>query len=310
MLRLLVLAAAARAMLSVLVVAAALNEERAGAVHSPSRLVHVPDIAERLDVNVMVLVDERNAFLGRAEGGATEVRGELGELDRLAHHHNDGLAMRHDAEAVVEEAAAIKDRRGEAQALAHLLLQLTSPGVRWVVHGVKDVVLAKAQHWHEIGPVVQSHADKAFPAQSEAVRTRLGVERFGGSTNDQHDRASRAPREDLVARALRRGAETHGKQNLPDPGAPKVDLKGEKTQVNAGELAREAGGVGGKVAESADADDAVRVIGKDILAVGVEVGRLDEAEREVVGKVAPEFPVADEGSATAVLSALVPVHDE
>ncbi len=66
------------------------------------------------------------------------------------------------------------------------------------------------------------------------------------------------------------------------------------TYLYSGEHVGHPEGVGGQGAEPAEGDDAVRVDPHEVGLVRVQLARLDQADREVVGQVAPQGPPPDE----------------
>lgn len=100
--------------------------------------------------------------------------------------------------------------------------------------------------------------------------------------------------QDGLARALRHAGEAEGQQVLAVEGDFEVVVDGQQRVADSGEQLLEAGGLGHEVAEGAVRDDAVWVVGEDVVAGRVQRRGAMQAHGEVVGVQPPHGQPAQE----------------
>ena len=116
-------------------------------------LVGVPQPLELGDV---LAVHTVNLFLRRV--------GILHHHDGPADHDVDGSSIRHQPDVVVEDATRVEQRNGEAEDPLDEKLKLVDAWMRLRRRLLKDVVLAKCQHGHEVRAGAEGHLDEALAA--------------------------------------------------------------------------------------------------------------------------------------------------
>lgn len=222
-------------------------------------------------------------------------------LDRAPHHHIQRPAIGHHAVVVIEDAAGVKKRDGEAEGPLHGHLDLIDGRMRVRLHLVVEVVFAKRQHGHEIGAGAHGQLDEALaPPEHQAQRVRSRVQGLARAAHDDGDGAAHAfavgaaAAEQVFARVARHGAEAHPQGVVAVEGDAEVGVEGEEGVGDAGEELGEAEGFGREGGEGAVADDAVRVVAEDVFARGRERCGAVEAGGEVGGEEGPDGETADE----------------
>lgn len=67
-------------------------------------------------------------------------------------HGGDGLAVGQETEAVLEDAAAMEERKGDTHDLLQPVLDPAQPGAGTVLNLVKDLILPEGEDWHQSCP--------------------------------------------------------------------------------------------------------------------------------------------------------------
>lgn len=117
----------------------------------------------------------------------------LHDLDRDADDDVQRAAVRHDADVVVEDAAGVEQRHGEAQGFLDHHLEFVDEGVAFGAELVVELVFAKGEHRHEIGTRADRELDEAFASlEHQAQQVGFGVEGFTGAADDDGDGAAHA----------------------------------------------------------------------------------------------------------------------
>ncbi|RNE98137.1 uncharacterized protein Tco025E_09297, partial [Trypanosoma conorhini] len=89
--------------------------------------------------------------------------GDLRHQQRLPNHHRDRAAVRQDAEAVVEPAAAKEQGKAKGRGLAKQLLHAPPPRGGRDAGNCVDVVLSKRIHGNQRGALLQRNLHESPP---------------------------------------------------------------------------------------------------------------------------------------------------
>lgn len=142
-------------------------------------------VPETLELAHILVMNAGDVFGGRI--------GALDDHDGAADDNVEGTAVGQEADVVVEDAAGVEERDGEAEDALEEELQAVDARVGARGELVVEFILAKGEHGHEIGARADGQLDKAeTSAQYETHRVWLGVERLGCPANDNGNGASHA----------------------------------------------------------------------------------------------------------------------
>ena len=172
--------------------------------------------------------------------------------------------------------------------------------VRRRVELIVQVVLAEAQHRHEVGAVADRELHEALaPLEHKAQCAGLRVERLRGTAHDDRDGAAHAlavdaaAAEEVGAGLARDGVEADGQGPVAVEGDAEVGVEREQGVGYAWEELGEAEGLGGEGGEGAVRDDAVGVVAEDVFAGRGELFGAVQARGEVGGEEGEYGQAAD-----------------
>ena len=219
----------------------------------------------------------------------------LDDGDGFADDDVQRAAVGEDADVVVEDAAGVEQRHGEAEHALDDELGLVDQRVAVGLELVVEVVFAKGQHGHEVGAGADGQLDEAFAAfEHKAQGVREGVEGFAGAADDDGDGAAHAFvveaafGQQVLARLARHRRQAERERVLAVEGHVEIGLERQEGVFDSGEQLGEAEGFGRERGEGAVRDDAVRVVAEDVLAVGGQGSGPVQAGGEVGGEEVPD----------------------
>lgn len=187
--------------------------------------------------------------------------GLLHDLDRSPGHDVHRLAVRHESDVVIEDAARVEQGDGEADPFLDQELPFVDQRVRVRGDLVVEVVFAESEDGDQVGARADGEFDEAFAAlEHEPESVRLGVEGFPGSADDDGDGAAHAFvvgaafGEDVLAGFAGDGSKAHGECPITVKGDAEIGVESEEGVCDAGEELLEAEGFGRKGGEGAVGD--------------------------------------------------------
>lgn len=229
-----------------------------------------------------VVCCQRPASWDRKEGG----RGGEKPTNAI-----DSPPIRHQPDIVIEHAARMEQRdREPGDPLQRPLHPLQQPPVVRD-HLLVQFVLAKAQDRDDACVFTDRNLQEPTAALHNQRHAARGCfQRLLRPAEDNGDGAAGGrSAQQRFAGTPRDAGEAHGQEVVAVEGHAEVRVERQQRGRDAWEERLEAGcALGAEVAEGAVADDAVRVVGEDVVALRVEVGALVQLHREVTRVEPPQ----------------------